>query len=191
MAKKGTLFGKPREEVVTRPGAFTAKAKAAGKSTGAYARQVLKEGSKASTQTKRQANLAKTFAKLRAGKAKFLVPLVLLAATPLHAATVSCASGTLTPTALTATGPSANVLIARAAPAVAFQTIRTAGAATVQIEISCDGTNWAQVQNSPVSVDGTTTSAAVSVLSPTCTYRANATACVACNVTVVYACSGP
>jgi hypothetical protein len=71
MAKKGTLFGKPREEVVKHPGAFTAKAQKAGKSTGAYATQVLKPTSKASTQTKRQANLAKTFAKLRAGKAKF------------------------------------------------------------------------------------------------------------------------
>jgi len=191
MAKTGTLFGKPRGEVVKHPGAFTAKAKAAGKSTAAYARQVLKPSSSASTQTKRQANLAKTFAKLRAGKAKFLVPLVLLAAAPLEAATVSCSSGTLTPTALTATGPSGNVLVARAATAVAFQTIRTAGTATVQIEISCDGTNWAAVANSPVSVDGTTTSAAVSVLSPTCTYRANATTCAACNVTVVYACSGP
>jgi hypothetical protein len=71
MAQKGTLFGKPREEVVKRPGAFSAKAKAAGKGTQTYARQVLKEGSKASTRTKRQAALAQTFAKLRAGKAKF------------------------------------------------------------------------------------------------------------------------
>ena len=176
---------------IQRPGAFKAKANAAGKSTGAYARQVLKPSSTASTRTKKQAALAQTLSKLRSGKAKFLVPLVLLGATAAHAATVSCASGTLTPTALTATGPSANVLLARAAPAVAFQTIRTAGTATVQIEISCDGTTWAQVQNSAVSVDGTTTSAAVSVLSPTCTYRANATACAACSVTVVYACSGP
>src|SRR5215510_1443400 len=89
---------------IKRPGAFTAKAKAAGKSTGAYAQQVLKEGSQASTRTKRQAALAQTFKKLRAGKAKFLLPLVLLGAAPLEAATVSCPSGTLTPTALTATG---------------------------------------------------------------------------------------
>lgn len=56
---------------IKRPGAFTAKAKAAGKSTGGYARQVLKEGSKASTRTKRQAALAQTLSKLRRGKAKF------------------------------------------------------------------------------------------------------------------------
>jgi len=176
---------------IKRPGAFTAKAKAAGKGTQVFARSVLKEGSTASTRTKRQAALAQTLSKLRAGKAKFLLPLVLLGATAAHAATVACASGTLTPTALTATGPSGNVLVARAAPAVAFQTIRAAGTATVQIEISCDGTNWAAVANSPVSVDGTTTSAAVSVLSPTCSYRANVTTCAACSVTVVYACSGP
>lgn len=192
MAKSGTLFGKPREEVVKRPGAFTAKAKAAGKSTGSYATQVLKEGSKASTRTKKQAALAKTFAKLRAGKAKFVLPLLLLGAVhDAAAATKSCASGTLTPSALTATGPSPDALLARAAPAVAFQAVRTAGTATVVLEISCDGTNWAAVQNGSMAVDGTTTTAAVSVLSPTCTYRANVTACSSCSVTVLYACSGP
>jgi hypothetical protein len=56
---------------ISRPGAFAAKAKKAGKSTGAFATQVLKEGSKASTQTKRQANLAQTLSKLRQGKSKF------------------------------------------------------------------------------------------------------------------------
>ena len=56
---------------ISRPGAFSAKAKAAGKSTAGYAKQVLKPSSKASTQTKRQANLAQTLAKLRAGKSKF------------------------------------------------------------------------------------------------------------------------
>jgi hypothetical protein len=50
---------------VKRPGAFAAKAKRAGKSTSAYARSVLKKGSRASTRTKRQAALARTFAKMR------------------------------------------------------------------------------------------------------------------------------
>ena len=50
---------------VKRPGAFRAKAKAAGMSTQAYAKKVTAKGSKASTRTKRQANLAKTFAKMR------------------------------------------------------------------------------------------------------------------------------
>jgi len=50
---------------VKRPGAFTAKAKAAGKSVPEYADQVTAPDSGASTQTKRQGNLAKTFAKYR------------------------------------------------------------------------------------------------------------------------------
>jgi hypothetical protein len=52
---------------VKRPGAFKAKAKAAGLSTAAYAAKVLKKGSKADTRTKRQAALARTFAKFRPG----------------------------------------------------------------------------------------------------------------------------
>jgi hypothetical protein len=71
MAKSGTLFGKPRSQVIKRPGAFKAKAEAAGKSTAGFARQVLKPSSTASTRTKRQAALAQTLGKLRKGKAKF------------------------------------------------------------------------------------------------------------------------
>jgi hypothetical protein len=50
---------------IKRPGAFTKKAKAAGKSVAGYAASVLKEGSKASTRTKRQAALAQTLSKMR------------------------------------------------------------------------------------------------------------------------------
>ena len=53
---------------VKRPGAFRAKAKKAGMSTSAYANKVTKKGSHASATTKRQANLAKTFAKIRPKK---------------------------------------------------------------------------------------------------------------------------
>ena len=49
---------------VSRPGAFRKKAKSAGKSVAAYARQVLGKGSRASTRTKRQAALAKTLKKM-------------------------------------------------------------------------------------------------------------------------------
>jgi hypothetical protein len=42
---------------VKRPGAFTAKAKRNGMSVQAYARKVLKKGSKASKLTKQQARL--------------------------------------------------------------------------------------------------------------------------------------
>jgi len=48
------------QSAIRRPGAFTKKAKAAGMSVSEYANKVTKAGSKASTQTKRQANLAKT-----------------------------------------------------------------------------------------------------------------------------------
>ena len=49
---------------VKRPGAFTAKAKRNGMSVQAYARKVLKKGSKASKLTKQQASLAQTFKKM-------------------------------------------------------------------------------------------------------------------------------
>jgi hypothetical protein len=39
MAQKGTLFGKPRGEVIKHPGSFSAAAKRAGKSTAAYAQE--------------------------------------------------------------------------------------------------------------------------------------------------------
>lgn len=50
---------------IKRPGAFTKKAKAAGMSVSAYAKTVTKKGSSATSTTKRQANLAKTLAKVR------------------------------------------------------------------------------------------------------------------------------
>jgi hypothetical protein len=61
-AKKG---GNWIQGAIKRPGAFSAKAKAAGMSTSAFAAKVSKPGSKASTLTKRQANLAKTLGKMR------------------------------------------------------------------------------------------------------------------------------
>ena len=66
--QKGTLFGKPRSQVIKHPGAFGKKAKAAGMSTSAYARSVLKSGSKATAQTKKQAALAKAFSTMRKKK---------------------------------------------------------------------------------------------------------------------------
>jgi hypothetical protein len=56
------------QSAISRPGAFTKKAKAAGKSVAGYAKSVLKEGSKASTRTKRQAALAQTLSKMRKKK---------------------------------------------------------------------------------------------------------------------------
>ena len=53
---------------IKRPGAFSAKAKRAGVSTTAYARSVLKKGSRASATTKRQARLALTLGKMKKKK---------------------------------------------------------------------------------------------------------------------------
>jgi len=176
---------------IKRPGAFSAKAKAAGKSTAGYARSVLKEGSQASTRTKRQAALAQTLSKLRSGKAKFLVPLLLIYTLgTAGAATKTCPSGQLGGT-LTTTGPTPDVLIARAAPALVVQATSPAGTATVVVEMSCDGANWAPVANSSMSLAAATPSQVVSMLQPTCTYRANVTACSGCSTTVFYACAGP
>jgi hypothetical protein len=68
MAKKGTLFGKPRGEVIKHPGAFSAKAKEAGRTTQQEINAVLGPASKASATTKKQAGLAKAFATMRAKK---------------------------------------------------------------------------------------------------------------------------
>lgn len=51
-----------------KKGAFTKKAKAADMTVQSYATKVLKKDSKASPITKKQAVLAKTFAKMRKGK---------------------------------------------------------------------------------------------------------------------------
>lgn len=55
---------------IQRPGAFTAKAKGAGMGVQEYAQEVTRPGSKASTRTKKQANLAKTLKKLGKKKKK-------------------------------------------------------------------------------------------------------------------------
>jgi hypothetical protein len=52
------------QDAKLKKGAFTKKAKAAGMGVQAYANKVLKKGSKASTKTKRQASLAKTFKRM-------------------------------------------------------------------------------------------------------------------------------
>ena len=50
-----------------KKGAFTAKANAHGKSVAGYAAEVLAPGSHASSTTKRQANLARTFSHMHHG----------------------------------------------------------------------------------------------------------------------------
>lgn len=187
---------------IKHPGAFKAKAQAAGKSTAAFARSALKEGSRASTKTKRQAALAQTLSKLRAGKAKFLFPFVLAAlVATAHAQTNgTCPTGYLTPPGgQTATGPSLNTVSARGAPALLFQFVGGGTSGTVQVEVCCSPLNcpntgggaWAPVTGSATTLAAGSYNAAVSVLAPTCLYRTNITACTACGIVVAYACSGP
>jgi hypothetical protein len=64
MAQKGTLFGKPREEVVKHPGSFSAAAKRAGKSTAVYAREKKHAGGLLG----KRARLAITFKHMRQRK---------------------------------------------------------------------------------------------------------------------------
>ena len=64
MAKKKKKKPLDIQKAIKRPGAFTAKAKAAGMSKSAYANKVLAKGSKASTLTKRQASFYKTLRKI-------------------------------------------------------------------------------------------------------------------------------
>ena len=56
------------QKAIKNPGSFTKQAKRAGMSTHAYAKHVLKPGSRASATTKRRANLAKTLGSMRKGK---------------------------------------------------------------------------------------------------------------------------
>lgn len=64
----GTLFGKPRGEVIKHPGAFSAKAQDAGMSTAEFMQHVLSASSNASPKMKRQAGLAEAFATMRMKK---------------------------------------------------------------------------------------------------------------------------
>ena len=66
--KRGTLFGKPRSQVVKHPGSFKRAAKKAGRTVAQEARAVLRPGSHASRKMKRKAGLAKAFATMRKRK---------------------------------------------------------------------------------------------------------------------------
>lgn len=129
---------------------------------------------------------------LKSGKLKFAVPLALAAllASSAHAANKTCDGSTLTPSALTAVGPTPDSILARAVPALLVQAVRTAGTATVALEVSCDDVAWAPVGNGTVTVNATTPTAVMSVLAPACTYRAHVTQCTACSVKVLYSCAG-
>jgi hypothetical protein len=119
-----------------------------------------------------------------------LVLAAALVASAALAANKTCDGSTLTPTPLTATGPTPDSILARAVPALLVQVVRTAGTATVALEVSCDQAAWAPVGNGTMNVSAATPTAVASVMTPACSYRANVTACAACSVTVLYACAG-
>jgi len=140
-----------------------------------------------------------TMRRIRSGKAKFAVPFLLALglAHGARAATLTCPAGYLTaPGGQTTTGPSANTVVARSAPALVFQ-LQGAGTSTsAQVEICCSpftcgaAAVWAPVQGGSVTLSGGNLNAAVSVLDPTCMYRVMVTACTSCSLNVAYACSG-
>jgi hypothetical protein len=121
--------------------------------------------------------------------------LLLLTTTPLWAASKSCPSGMLTPAPITATAtPSPDTVTIHGAPGMTFQAINTAGTATVEVQACCVGTcattaTWATVTGTSMAL--TVSSSAVSILYPACVYRAYATACTGCSVSVGFACAGP
>jgi hypothetical protein len=67
MAKKGTLFGKPREEVIKHPGALRAQL---GAKDNIPAKKLAAAAAKGGKLGQR-ARLAQTLGRLRSGKAKF------------------------------------------------------------------------------------------------------------------------
>lgn len=72
MAKKKRWIQSAKKSMKRRgtEGAFSAKAKRAGMSTSAYANKVLKNKSRYSATTRKQAGLAKAFKTARKGKKK-------------------------------------------------------------------------------------------------------------------------
>jgi hypothetical protein len=193
MAKENWISG-----AIKRPGAFKAKAAKAGKSTAAYASSVLKEGSKASTRTKRQAALAKTLSSIRKGKTAIVLPLLVVLAGSAGAAQVSCPNAWLIgPAAQAAVAVGPGQIVPRGNSALVVQAVSPSGTASVQVEMCCSpfdctvAGNWAVVGGSVMSLAAATPAVVVSVVAPTCTYRANVTACSGCAVNVAAVCSGP
>jgi len=99
-------------------------------------------------------------------------------------------TGSLTPTAQTTTGASANqVSMQRGKYRTLIVTVwNTAGTATVELDINCmsgtPSTGWGQVANSSTPLTVSTT--VLSVVYPACLYQVNTTACSSCSVNAAY-----
>jgi len=117
---------------------------------------------------------------------------ILLVATAASAAVLDMTAqgqGTLA-TAQAVTGASANEAsfgVSGRRGAATFQTVNTAGTATVELQQTClqsggTSTNWITLANTSTTL--TVGAGLVTVSSPGCSYRANVTACTGCSVTV-------
>ena len=101
------------------------------------------------------------------------------------AANQTCPSGTLS---------SGDTVTARNATALAFQGVQLTSSPTVAIQICCVGTcdqttgSWAPITGGSMALSAGTPTLAISVIYPTCIYRAAITGGTA---TVGFACSGP
>jgi hypothetical protein len=154
--------------VSKHPGAFKAKAKAAGKSTAGYASSVLKEGSKASTKTKRQAALAQTLSKIRKGRLQSLPLLAALAGLWRSTGVVSnaCRRPGAVPRRRRA-GAIVPVATRRWRSALAFRTATdSSGCAVARLTALTD--SWMVVTGSVMTL-ARRPGGAISVISPACT----------------------
>src|SRR5215475_2719241 len=117
---------------------------------------------------------------------------ILLVATAASAAVLDMTAqgqGTLA-TAQAVTGASGNEAsfgVSGRRGAATFQTVNTAGTATVELQQTClqsggTSTNWITLANTSTTL--TVGAGLVTVSSPGCSYRANVTACTGCSVTV-------
>jgi hypothetical protein len=109
---------------------------------------------------------------------------ILLAASLAEAANQTCPGGTLA---------AGDTVTARTATALAFQGVQLTSSPTVTIQICCVGTcdaagNWAPVTGGAMALSAGTPTLAISVIYPTCMYRASTSGGTA---TVGFACSGP
>src|SRR5262245_5909237 len=117
---------------------------------------------------------------------------ILLVATVAYAASIDMTAvgqGTLA-TAQAATGASANEAnfgVSGRRGAATFQSVNTAGTATVELQQTCTqsggaSTNWVTLAKTSTTL--AVGAGLVTVQSPGCSYRANVTACTGCSVTV-------
>lgn len=111
------------------------------------------------------------------------LPLLLLLSAPLAWGQTSdtCPQGQLS-AAQAATGASTDTFLPLGTDSIVIQFVRDDGDAVGQVEVCCTDNcaaagDWAIVAGSSRTVDATTTTEAVGITEPACTYRTNLTTC--------------